>query len=218
MSREWNEFVAALGDLLPGGVPVLGLLLFVLTVLVAALWYWWPGWLPHRWFRWSGRRRGTVPSRRRWRLRRPRLGRLRFRFRWGWWRRRRPTPPPAELPGDEVPDLPAVILTLSADELAAAGNHREAVRERLRAIVRDLIERQVIAPRPGWTVTELAGVAGRARPAAAGPLRAASDLFSDIWYGQRPATAEDDRSMRTYGEQVRAAVAPPAGTVPMEGS
>jgi hypothetical protein len=207
MSRTWNEFVAVLGDLMPGGVPLLALALLLVTTLVATLWFWWPAWLPSGSFRRrpSGRSRSdSSDGRHRFTLRWPRLGRLRWRWRRRWWRRRRPTPLRVlELPEDQVPDRPAAVLALGADELAAAGRYREAVRERLRAIVRDLIERQVLAPVPGWTVTELARAAGRARPATAPPLQAASDLFSEIWYGLRPATADDDRVMRERAEQVR---------------
>ena len=112
----------------------------------------------------------------------------------------------ADLPPDELPDLPAATLVLSADEYAAAGRFAEAVRERLRAIVRDLVEREVITHRPGWTVTELAREAASARPAAATPLDAATAVFSEIWYGQRVATATDDQAMRTHASGVRTAL------------
>lgn len=215
MSRWLNEFVAALGDFVPGGVPMLGILLFLFTVLVAVLWFTWPAWLPTRWP--HRRRRDKTKSDRsprRWRW--PRLGQLRWRWprlgelRWRWWRglgrlrwwRRRRTPEPLALPDDHLPDLPASVMTFNADELAAAGRYKEAVRERLRAIVRDLIERGVLQPVPGWTVTELAWAAGRARPGLAVPLGSACKLFSDIWYGLRPAMLEDDRTMRVFAEQV----------------
>ncbi|MFD0823755.1 hypothetical protein ACFQ0D_36765, partial [Micromonospora zhanjiangensis] len=61
MSRWWNELVATLGDPVPGGVPALGILLFLFTALVAVLWYLWPAWSPARWrlgtLRGSGRSR-----------------------------------------------------------------------------------------------------------------------------------------------------------------
>jgi hypothetical protein len=214
VSRFWNEMVAVLGDVTPGGVPMLALLLFLVAALVAVLWFWWPAWLPSRWplvGRAGRRARPSGPQRR---LGWPRLGRLRWR--WRWRRRRRATAGASapDLPDDQVPDVPAAVLALGADELAAAGRYKEAVRERLRAIVRDLIERQVIMPSPGWTVTELATWAGTARPPIAGPLSDASGIFSDIWYGLRPATADDDRAMRERAEQVRYALGSPATVVP----
>lgn len=215
MSRFWNEFVAVLGDFMPGGVLLLAIVLFVLTALIAALWYSWPAWLPSRKRRGGpSDRSGSGSTSGRNRFRWLRVGRLRFRWRRQWWRRRKPDPANGlDLPDDQVPELPAAVLALTADELAAAGRYAEAVRERLRAIVRELMERELVAYRPGWTVTELAQAAGRARPAAAPPLRAASDIFSEIWYGLRPATADDDRAMRGQAEQVRAVLDAAAVTV-----
>ena len=126
-----------------------------------------------------------------------------------WWpnrrrRSRRPTaaePPSRHVPlepeaSDELPDRPAEESRSLADRYAADGRFAEAVRERLRAMVRSLVERGVIDNRPGWTITELAAAAGSARPATAAPLAEAARIFSDIWYGQRPATAAHDARMR----------------------
>lgn len=206
--RAWHELVARAGDVIPGGVPVLGLILVALTTAVALLWYWWPEWWHALRRRGGGRgERRDSGQRRRWRFR-GLWGRLRARWRLGWRRRRRGEPAEPEqepeLAPDELPDLPAVALALSADELAAQGRFKEAVRERLRAIVRELVERQVIDYRPGWTVTELAAIAGRARPATAAPLAAASEIFSSIWYGQRDATAAHDAAMREHADRVQA--------------
>ena len=44
MSRSWSEFIAAIGDTFP--LPWLLLSLTALTVLVAALWYTYPAWVP----------------------------------------------------------------------------------------------------------------------------------------------------------------------------
>jgi Domain of unknown function (DUF4129) len=181
--RWWDDAVAALGDVVP--LPLLALLVVLLAALVAALWATYPRW-----------------------VRRPRL-RLR--------RRRRTAEEPADdalealaeaaLPDDALPDLPAPTLVSLADRLAAQGRFAEAVRERLRAIVRLLVDRRVIEHHPGWTVTELAAAAGQVRPAADAPLRDAGRVFSDIWYGERPATADDDARMRVLAGQVDAAVA-----------
>src|SRR5437763_1372983 len=103
---------------------------------------------------------------------------------------------------------PAVDLSSRADRLAAEGRYAEAVRERLRAIVRDLVDRGLVEHRPGWTVTELARTAAAARPAVEPPLSAAALLFSDIWYGNRPAHAEHDARMRALAREVHAAVDP----------
>lgn len=76
-----------------------------------------------------------------------------------------------------------------AEQAAAAGQWAEAVRERLRAIVRELEGRGVLEPRAGRTAGEVARDGSAAVPALAAPLRRASTTFDEIWYGGRPAEA-----------------------------
>jgi hypothetical protein len=191
--RRWNGFVDAVSIVVPLPLLVLGLL--VTAVVAGLLWYFFPRWVPRRLprfgrprWRWSGWRRG--------------------RWKWPRWRRRKRTKKPreadlgAEPSEDELPDLPVEAFMSLADRLAAEGRYAEAVRERLRGIVRNLVDRAVIEHRPGWTVTELAAAAAAARPAVRGPLDEAGRVFSDIWYGQRPAYAEHDARMRVLTEQV----------------
>ena len=207
--RWWTESIAALADAVPGGVPMLVFLSFVLAVLLSLALYFWPGWLPWNWrFRRGSRGKGRSNQRESRGWRRFRFGALRWRWRFRWRRRRRGERDALDdLPPDELPDMPAEVLALTADQLAAAGRYAEAVRERLRAIVRDLIERAVIPHTPGWTVTELAAAAGRARPALSPPLRGAADVFSEIWYGLRPATLDDDIAMRAHAKAVKQVLA-----------
>lgn len=220
MSRWWTEFVATVTDVVPASLLVL--LLFVAAAVVAALWYWFPAWVPRRW----PRLRAPRWRRPRWRLRWPgwrwprwRWPRWRLRWpdwlRWRAWRRPRSAPEPAEaaavtepVRGEELPDAPAESFTALADRLAAEGRYAEAVRERLRAMVRNLVDLGVIEHRPGWTVTELAGAAASARPVLGAPLGEAGRIFSDLWYGQRPARAEHDARMRALGVELHAAAGP----------
>jgi hypothetical protein len=227
MSRWWNEFFASVGEVV--GLPLLVLGLLAAATVVAALWYWFPAWVPRH-----------LPRLRRprWRLprwRRPRLNMPRWRWpgwrwprlRWPQWRRwllrwrRREAEPAAEpevvqpVAGAELPDLSAEAFASLADRLAAEGRYAEAVRERLRSIVRELVDRGVIEHRPGWTVTELAAAAGSARPTVAAPLAEAAAVFSDIWYGQRPAHATHDDRMRALAGDVHAALANGAGRGPV---
>lgn len=109
---------------------------------------------------------------------------------------------------DHLPDLNTAVLAGLADQYAAQGRYAEAVRERLRAIVRSLIEAGVIVHSPGWTVTELAAAAGTAYPPIGPALTEASRIFSDIWYGQRPATVGHDARMREVAGQVAGQLRP----------
>jgi hypothetical protein len=198
--RSWNETVAALADHVPIGL--LALFTLVVTALVAAGWWYWPAWSPRRW-PWRRLAGLRLFSRRRLLAWRPRVPR---------WRRRRPAravaPPEVEA---ELAAVPAAVLVRAADTLAIGQNYAEAVRERLRAIVRELIERGVIPYRPGWTVTELAASAIAVQPVLAPPLTAAVDTFSGIWYGLRPATADDDAAMRAHADAVSRSLTVGAG-------
>jgi hypothetical protein len=93
----------------------------------------------------------------------------------------------------------------AADAHAAAGGWAEAVRERLRAVVRSLEERAVLDERPGRTADEAAAEAGRALPGCAAGLRSAAVLFDEVWYGGRPAGPESYAALRDLDSQVQAA-------------
>ncbi len=219
MSRGWTAFVAAISDVIP--LPLLLLVMIIVALTVGTLWYFFPAWVPRR-----------LPRLRRprWRWRRPRLPRWRIKaptLRWtrpdlrgalqrllAWlralrwpWRHEVTEEPPVDEGGmpdqadDLLPTVPADTLASLADRLAAQGRYAEAIRERLRAMVRHLVERGVIEDRPGWTVTELSAAAGVA------PLDEAATVFSDVWYAQRPATAELDARIQELAQQVRAPVA-----------
>lgn len=77
-----------------------------------------------------------------------------------------------------------------AARLAVAGDWAQAIRERLRAIARDLEERVILQPRPGRTANELAVEAGAELPECADELTACVRIFDDVWYGDRPGTPE----------------------------
>jgi hypothetical protein len=93
----------------------------------------------------------------------------------------------------------------AADAHAKDGEWPEAVRERLRAIVRDLEERGLLDPRPGRTSLEAAAEGGLALPSCAPDLRAGAELFDDVWYGGRPADERSDAMLRALDVRVRAA-------------
>ncbi|MFD9700555.1 DUF4129 domain-containing protein [Lentzea sp. NPDC059081] len=91
----------------------------------------------------------------------------------------------------------------AAERAAAGGDFAEAVRERFRAVVRELEHRGVLDPRAGRTVDEVALEAGRALPVLADDLRGAAVQFDDVWYGGRPATGEGYRRLVSVDDRVR---------------
>jgi hypothetical protein len=103
---------------------------------------------------------------------------------------------------DDTP-LDAADHRRAAEAFAAAGNYAEAIRERVRAIVRELEQRGLLDPRPGRTADEAAAEAAGVVPDAAALLREAVRVFDDVWYGGRDATAEQDAMVRAADERVR---------------
>ncbi|MDQ1010430.1 hypothetical protein QFZ82_004915 [Streptomyces sp. V4I23] len=114
-----------------------------------------------------------------------------------WWRLGTPqrTPVSADSLFDAGPRSAAEHRT-AAEEHAAAARWNQAVQERMRAIVRSLEERALLAPRPGRTADEAAAEAGRSLPPHADELRAAARAFDDITYGGRTADRQSYERLR----------------------
>jgi Domain of unknown function (DUF4129) len=93
----------------------------------------------------------------------------------------------------------------AAERHAAAGEWPEAIRERLRAIARDLEERVIVEPRPGRTADELAAEAGAALPGHADDLAAGVRIFDDVWFGGRAGDAEGYRRLTELDDRLRSA-------------
>jgi hypothetical protein len=89
-----------------------------------------------------------------------------------------------------------------AERFAAAGQWAEAIRERLRAIARDLEERVILDPRPGRTADELAQEAGAVLPV---DLTPGVRIFDEVWYGDRPGTEAGYQLLKDLDEAVRKA-------------
>lgn len=93
----------------------------------------------------------------------------------------------------------------AADAHAERGDYAQAIAERLRAIAADLDARAIVDARPGLTADELAAQAAEALPTYAERLHAAAHLFDDVWYGDHPATADGDATLRTLDTDLRTA-------------
>ncbi|HVF04555.1 MAG TPA: DUF4129 domain-containing protein [Frankiaceae bacterium] len=89
-----------------------------------------------------------------------------------------------------------------AERLAAGGDFKEAVRARFRAIIRELELRAVLDERPGRTAGEIAREGGAAVPAIGADLRTVAGTFDEIWYGRRPAAADDYATVRAADERI----------------
>ncbi|MEV6928853.1 DUF4129 domain-containing protein [Dactylosporangium sp. NPDC051485] len=185
MTRWWEGVLQWIDETV--GVELAGVILVGVAIVFGLLHYFYPRWIPKRFPRLRfGRQRGDENDEQ-------------LDVDLGPDAEEEPD---SEADDPEVPELPAHVFASLADRMAAEGRYAEAVRERLRAIVRGLVERDVLEHRPGMTVTELARAAGVAKPEIETPIRAATGIFSDIWYGQRPATAEHDDRMKALATEV----------------
>jgi hypothetical protein len=92
----------------------------------------------------------------------------------------------------------------AADTAAAAGDWAVAVRERFRAVIRQLEEDGRLDGRPARTADEAAADAGRSLPAHAADLRAGARIFDEVLYGEHPASATQDQRLRALDDAIRA--------------
>jgi hypothetical protein len=99
----------------------------------------------------------------------------------------------------------------AAAEALARGALDEAVRERFRAVVRDLEQRGLLDERPGRTADEAAADAGVHLRAAAPGLREAARIFDDVWYGGRAASRAAYDRIAAVDAQVQAERPVPVG-------
>ena len=97
----------------------------------------------------------------------------------------------------------------AADAAASAGRWDEAVRQRFRAVVRSLEERDILDARPGRTAGEAAHEGARVLPSCAVALRAAAHSFDDVAYGGSLGDQRTDTALRDLDRQL--ARARPAG-------
>jgi hypothetical protein len=102
--------------------------------------------------------------------------------------------------GDER--LTAAVHRRRAEQFANEAKWAEAIRERLRAITRELEERGVLDPRPGRTADELCVEAAAQLPAVASDLRRAATIFDDVWYGGRTASRADEQVLHALDDRV----------------
>lgn len=97
-----------------------------------------------------------------------------------------------------------------AEHCAAQQDWATAIRQRLRALARQLEQDGVLNPVPGRTAGELAHDASGIMPHHAGDLTAAAAAFNDVTYGERPGTEPQYRLIADLDDRVRRRAAEPA--------
>lgn len=91
-----------------------------------------------------------------------------------------------------------------AEGFEAAGDWKQALRCRYRALIGDLVDRDVVRDIPGRTAGEYRVDVGDTAPAAEPDFAGASDLFEAAWYGDEPTGPDENRRFRDLADQVLA--------------
>ncbi len=105
-----------------------------------------------------------------------------------------------------IPRRGAADWRADAEAAERAGQWRQALRCRYRALVAELADRGLVEEVAGRTAGEYrAEVAGTA-PAVAGPFAGATELFERAWYGEWPTGQEEAAQLRDLSDEVLAGV------------
>lgn len=103
---------------------------------------------------------------------------------------------------------PAVDWRADADAHEAAGRWRAALRCRWRALVAELAGRGLVVDAPGRSAGDYRRQVAAAAPAAAADFDAATALFEDAWYGDRPVDAVHAKRLQVLSARVLSGVGP----------
>jgi len=91
---------------------------------------------------------------------------------------------------------------VEAEAHELAGEWRQAVRCRYRALVADLAGRGLVEEIPGRTAGEYRGEVGSAAPAAAAEFAGVTEVFERAWYGHHPTGPDDAARLRDLAARV----------------
>ncbi len=97
---------------------------------------------------------------------------------------------------------PAADWRAEAETHERAGDWRQALRCRYRALIADLAARGLVDEIPGRTAGEYLLVVGRSVPAAAADFAGATDLFEAAWYGNRRTGPQEAGRFRMLAGRV----------------
>jgi hypothetical protein len=97
---------------------------------------------------------------------------------------------------------PAADWRAEAEAHERAGEWRQAVRARYRALVADLAGRGLLHEIPGRTAGEYRAELGDALPAASSQFAGVTELFEGAWYGNRPTGSVDAAHLRDLADRV----------------
>mgnify|MGYP000039899028 CR=1 FL=1 len=103
----------------------------------------------------------------------------------------------------DVAERTAAAHRAAAEQHAARGEWAAAIRERLRAVARQLEEDDTLTPVPGRTAGELAHDAGAVFPDLSSQFDRAATAFNDVAYGEIPGTSDAYRMVADLDDRLR---------------
>lgn len=91
-----------------------------------------------------------------------------------------------------------------AEQFEAERHWKEALRCRYRALVTDLVDRNLLPDVPGRTAGEYRSDVAASLPASSEDFARATGLFEDAWYGDLPTGPEENGRFRELASGIRA--------------
>jgi hypothetical protein len=101
-----------------------------------------------------------------------------------------------------APRRTAVDWRKEAERLEQAGEWKGGLRCRYRALVAELVERDILRDVPGRTAGEYRAELRDHAPGAAVPFAGASELFERAWYGDLPTGPDETERFRALADDV----------------
>lgn len=114
--------------------------------------------------------------------------------------------PGRSLPTTVVPRRGAAAWRADAESAERAGQWRQALRCRYRALVSELADRGLVEEVVGRTAGEYRAEVSGSAPEVALPFAGATELFERAWYGEWPTGREDAARLRALSDEVLAGV------------
>jgi hypothetical protein len=93
-----------------------------------------------------------------------------------------------------------------AEAAERAGQWRQALRCRYRALVAELADRGLVEEVAGRTAGEYRAEVAGAAPAVAAPFAGATELFERAWYGEAPTGQDEAARFRGLSDEVLSGV------------
>lgn len=108
-----------------------------------------------------------------------------------------------------IEDRTAAEWLAAADEAEQLGDWRRGIRCRHRSLVAELVDRELVTARPGFTAGDIERRVTASHPEAHEAVSEATNLFKDTWYGWAEATEASRDRFAELASQIMTATSEP---------